>query len=58
MRDMLRRMPPELQEAYHIMSIAKANGESGWHSAKENVVGLSVRIFACIEVRRASMRVP
>merc|ERR1719171_3104220 len=28
MRDMLRRMPPELQEAYHIMSIAKANGDT------------------------------
>jgi len=28
MRDMLRRMPPELQEAYHIMSIAQANGDT------------------------------
>merc|ERR1719271_803226 len=28
MRDMLRRMPPELQEAYHIMSIVKANGDT------------------------------
>lgn len=28
MRDMLRSMPPELQEAYHLMSIAKANGDT------------------------------
>merc|ERR1719271_2266999 len=28
MRDMLRGMPTELQEAYHLMSIAKANGDT------------------------------
>jgi len=28
MRDMLRSMPVELQEAYHLMSIAKANGDT------------------------------
>lgn len=28
MRDLLRTMPVELQEAYHLMSIAKANGDT------------------------------
>jgi len=27
MRDMLRTMPPELQEAYHLMSISRQNGD-------------------------------
>merc|ERR1719453_958441 len=28
MRDMLRTMPPELQEAFYLMQVAKANGDT------------------------------